>query len=177
MFIRIAPISSTSVDSFAATWLQVKDILLDCNLSSPGTRPIICIDECQVWNIFKKSEPRTLGIRALSILLSVSVIKQCIYIVGFTLHRALGHIEENISGFEHDPHTIYKCFLNRSASLNSFSLFSSLLIICVLSWLIHCFGRDAGHNEVTRLWCCGEYLQLYLNNSCFLLKWFEKFKV
>ena len=25
--------------------------------------------------------------------------------------------------FEHDPHTIYKCFLNRSASLNSFSLF------------------------------------------------------
>ena len=29
----------------AATWLQVKDILLDCALSSPGTRPIICIDE------------------------------------------------------------------------------------------------------------------------------------
>ena len=37
----------------AATWLQVKDILLDCALSSPGTRPIICIDECQVWKIFK----------------------------------------------------------------------------------------------------------------------------
>ena len=55
--------------------------------------------------------------------------------------------------------------------------FSSLLIICVLSWLIHCFGRDSGHNEVTKLWCCGEYLQLYLNNSCFLLKCFEKFKV
>merc|ERR1719500_2546261 len=27
---------------------EVKDILLDCNLSSPETRPIICIDECQV---------------------------------------------------------------------------------------------------------------------------------
>ena len=73
MFIWIVPISFTSVDSFAATWLQVKDILFDCNLSSPGTRP---------------KKVKTLGIRALSILLSVSVNEQCIYIVGFILHRA-----------------------------------------------------------------------------------------
>ena len=46
------PISSTSED----TWLQVKDILLDCSLSSPETRRIICIDECQVLNILKQSE-------------------------------------------------------------------------------------------------------------------------
>ena len=31
--------------------------------------------------------------------------------------------------------------------------------------------------KFTRLWCCVEYLQLYLNNSCFLLKWFEKFNL
>ena len=49
---KIVPISITSED----TWLQVKDILLDCNLSSPETRPIICIDECQVSNILKQSE-------------------------------------------------------------------------------------------------------------------------
>ena len=34
----------------------MKDILLDCSLSSPETRPIICIDECQVSNILKQSE-------------------------------------------------------------------------------------------------------------------------
>ena len=40
---------------FRATCSQVKDTLLDCPLSPPGTRPIICVDECQVWNRLNKS--------------------------------------------------------------------------------------------------------------------------
>ena len=39
---------------FRATCSQVKDTLLDCPLSPPGTRPIICVDECQVWNRLNK---------------------------------------------------------------------------------------------------------------------------
>ena len=45
------PPLSTSADTFTAIYLQVKDVLLDFPLSPPGTRPIICIDECQVWII------------------------------------------------------------------------------------------------------------------------------
>ena len=91
--------------------------------------------------------------------------------------RRAGNTKCSSSFFWAWPHTIYKCFLNRSASLNSFSLFflpSHHMCPFMTDSLLR---PDSGHNEVTRLWCCGEYLQLHLNNSCFLLKWFEKFNL
>ena len=41
-------LSTSERGTCSATCLQVRDILLDCRLCSPETRPIICIDECQV---------------------------------------------------------------------------------------------------------------------------------
>ena len=46
---------------FRATCSQVKDTLLDCPLSPPGTRPIICVDECQVWNRLNKQKVQALS--------------------------------------------------------------------------------------------------------------------
>ena len=60
-------LSTSERGTCSATWLQVRDILLDCRLCSPETRPIICIDECQVWNIFISGSP---GFRNLNPLLS-----------------------------------------------------------------------------------------------------------
>ena len=41
-----------SAGTFRAKCFQVKDTLLDCPLAPHGTRPIICVDECQVWTWF-----------------------------------------------------------------------------------------------------------------------------
>ena len=46
---------------FRATRSQVKDTLLDCPLSPPGTRPIICVDEWQVWNRLNKQKVQALS--------------------------------------------------------------------------------------------------------------------
>ena len=63
----VQTLSTSERGTCSATWLQVRDILLDCRLCSPETRPIICIDECQVWNIFISGSP---GFRNLNPLLS-----------------------------------------------------------------------------------------------------------
>lgn len=51
---------------------QIRDILLECRLTPVGTRPIVCIDECQVTCSVKISSPARVQKNAFSLALDYS---------------------------------------------------------------------------------------------------------